>query len=230
MVSPLVFGVAASLPLVVGAALGAYWGPPKQVTATGLAFASGALIIALAFELFEPAFSQAGLPVAGGGLLAGAVVFTLVDWALQTYAGDTGGWALLASVVLDGVPENAALGVVLVGATQSGPLALLAGIAATNFPESMGGAQDMRENQGLSNAQAVAVWTLAAAVLAAAVVLGNLAFAGHGERLLGVVRAFAGGAVLSSIASEILPDAYEEGGPLVALATAAGFLLTFALK
>lgn len=39
----------------------------------------------------------------------------------------------------------------------------------------------------------------------------------------------AGGAILSSLAGEIYPDAYEDAGPSITLATAAGFLVTFLL-
>src|SRR5215203_3651573 len=38
---------------------------------------------------------------------------------------------------------------------------------------------------------------------------------------------YLGGAVLASLADTLMPDAYREGGPLVAFATAAGFLLSF---
>lgn len=227
MVGAVAFGVAASAPLVVGAVLGAYWGPPESVTSALLAFASGALLTALVYDLFDEAFQIAGLRLAGVGLFAGALTFTAVDLVLER-RGSGSGWALLASVVFDGVPENVALGVVLAGGTGSGPLALLAGIAATNLPEAIGGAEDMRDSQ--SGATAVAVWTGAAVLLAAAVVVGNRAVAGVDEQLLALVRAFAGGAILASIASEILPDAYEGGGPAVALATTLGFVLTFALK
>ena len=51
--------------------------------------------------------------------------------------------------------------------------------------------------------------------------------AGVGEEPLSVLLAFAGGAVLASLSDTLMPDAYREGGPLVAFATAAGFLLSF---
>ena len=42
--------------------------------------------------------------------------------------------------------------------------------------------------------------------------------------------AFAAGAVLASLADTLMPEAYEDGGPTVALSTAAGFLLSFVLS
>jgi len=54
------FGLGASSAPVIGAVAGARWSPPKRVTGMLLAFGRGALIIALAFELFEEAFALAG--------------------------------------------------------------------------------------------------------------------------------------------------------------------------
>jgi len=84
----------------------------QHVTSILLAFASGALIAALAFELFEEAFELGGAVRSGLGLLAGAAVFVAVDTMLdRRVAGDGGldgpevvaqgarggvGWALLA--------------------------------------------------------------------------------------------------------------------------------------
>ena len=57
---------------MIGAALGSVWDPPKAVTGVLLAFASGALISALAFELFEEANRLGGGIRSGFGLIAGA--------------------------------------------------------------------------------------------------------------------------------------------------------------
>jgi zinc transporter, ZIP family len=51
----LVFGLLGSSALVIGGALGAYWRVPHQISGVLLAFASGTLISALAFELFPEA-------------------------------------------------------------------------------------------------------------------------------------------------------------------------------
>jgi ZIP family zinc transporter len=44
-----------------------------------------------------------------------------------------------------------------------------------------------------------------------------------------MLSAFAAGAVLASLADSVMPEAYAEGGPLVAFATSAGFLVAYAL-
>jgi ZIP family zinc transporter len=191
-----------------------------------LAFAAGALVVAVAFELFEPAHRQAGLARASAGLLVGAGTFIAVDLLIARYAGaQAGGLALVAAVTLDGVPENLALGVGLAG---GGSYALLASIVASNCPEAFGGAAHMRQGGG-SSARVLCVWVITAALLAVALVAGRLVADVASKESLGMLAAFAAGAVLASLADSVMPEAYAEGGPLVAFATSGGFLFAYAL-
>jgi ZIP family zinc transporter len=147
---------------------------------------------------------------------------------LDRYGGSSG-FALLAGVPLDGVPVNLALGVGLIGSSMSGIFALLVGIFASNLPEALGGSVDMRIG-GRSRGFVVGIWTATAVLLTVAVVVGNVLFTGVSENVLAFAQAFAGGAVLASLADTVMPDAYRQGGPLVAFTTAAGFLLTFLIS
>lgn len=232
MLNALLIGLAASSALVIGGAVGAFWTPPRRLVAVALAFASGALITALAFELFVKSYRSGGMWLSGLGLLAGAAVFVVADALLDRYlaraGGEVSGFAILAAVTLDGIPENVALGLSLLGA-QSGVLTLLAAIFASNLPEALGGAVGMRQ-QGRSKGFTIAVWSTTAVVLAAAVVVGNTALSGVGSEPLSVLLSFAGGAVLASLADTLMPDAYRNGGSLVAFATVAGFFFSFVLS
>ena len=233
MLNALLFGLAASSALVLGAVAGAYWSPPQPLLAAALAFASGALVSALAFDLFEESFRAGGAWLSGIGLLGGAATFVVADVLLDHYIAGGGSsvsaFALLAGVTLDGIPENMALGISLLETSSSGALALLVAIFASNLPEALGGAVGMRE-QGRSKVFAIGVWTATAILLAGAVVIGKGAFEGMSGEPLAVLLSFAGGAVLASLADTLMPDAYREGGPLVAFATAAGFLLSFLIS
>ena len=73
------------------------------------------------------------------------------------------------------------------------------------------------------------VWAVTAALLVLALVAGRFAADVASEQSLGMLSAFAAGAVLASVADSMMPEAYAEGGPLVAFATSAGFLLAYAL-
>ena len=66
-------------------------------------------------------------------------------------------------------------------------------------------------------------------MLAAAVVLGRGVAGVLSEQVLAVALAFAGGAVLASLADTLMPEAFEHGRPLNAFATAARFFLSFVL-
>jgi zinc transporter, ZIP family len=224
------FGAVASAALVIGAVAGCFWVAPRPVLGALLAFASGALITALAFDLFEDAFEGGGAWRAGIGLFTGAAVFIAVDTWLdrrverRASRGAALGLALLAAVTLDGLPENLALGVSLLG--PAGGLTLLVAIFASNFPEALAGAMAMREG-GRSVPFVVGLWTAAAVLLAAAVVFGWAALRDVGEETLAWPLSFAGGAVLASLADTLMPEAYRDAGPATAFATTLGFLLSF---
>jgi zinc transporter, ZIP family len=47
---------------------------------------------------------------------------------------------------------------------------------------------------------------------------------------LSLPLAFAASAVLAALADTLMPEAYEHGGPTVALSTAAGFVLAYVLS
>ena len=251
----LLFGAIGSSALVLGALVGGWVQVPKRVLAAMLAFASGALITALAFELFEDSYEQGGIWRAGVGLLVGAVVFTVLSQRLDRYAqghrpedhgsekldtdaaaeekpaspasvSGAAGLALLAAVTLDGVPENLALGVSLGEGT--GGLALLAAIFVSNFPEALVGSASMRA-QGRSHRFAVGTWAVCAVLLTLAVVIGAGPLSSADPETISLPLAFAAGAVLASLADTLMPEAYEHGGPAVALSTAAGFVLSFVL-
>ncbi len=241
MGAAILYGLAASSALVIGALIGAHWDPPKRLTGVLLAFASGALISALAFELFEEAYHLGGAVRSGLGLLAGAAAFVIADTLLDRHvAGESGpdqsevamegarggvGWALLAAVTLDGVPENLALGVSLV---EGASISLLVAIFFSNLPESLVGAVAMRKEERSAGA-VVGIWVACAVLLALAVVAGRALAGPLDDSVLALTLGFAGGAVLASLADTLMPEAFEHGQPVTAFATAAGFFLSFIL-
>ena len=137
------------------------------------------------------------------------------------------GLALLAAVTLDGVPENLALGISLTEGT--GGIALLAAIFVSNLPEALVGAASMRE-QGRSSAQIIGLWSACAVLLVIAVLIGAGPLSNSEPEVVSLPLAFAAGAVIASLADTLMPEAYEHGGPAIALSTAAGFVLSFVLS
>lgn len=79
MLLALGFGSIASVALVLGSLVGINWSPSRRFTGVLLAFASGTLIAALAFELFPLAVESGGLTRSTLGLIAGAAVFVVFN-------------------------------------------------------------------------------------------------------------------------------------------------------
>jgi ZIP family zinc transporter len=218
-----------ALSILVGSAVGSWISPQRRWQAALLAVGGGSLVISLASELFEPAFHNIGEYPASGYFLAGIVVFGTLDVAIDRWADDgtqENGVGLWASVTTDGIPENAAMGSLLVGDFH-GALALLLGLAVTNGSQSMMSGTNMAENHG--EWKVMAVWAVTAVVVSGSVIAGYRFLPPLPNYWIAAVRAFGAGAILASLAGEIYPDAYEEAGPYITLATAVGFLGTFLL-
>ncbi|MBY4274870.1 ZIP family metal transporter [Rhodococcus fascians] len=221
------YGVGTALPLVIGAAVGLRWSLPKRVLAAMMAFGAGTMIAAVSSELFEPAFTQSGIITAGVALFAGAGVYVVANHLIENRLGPAAiGWALMLGTVLDGVPENTALGVSL---TSGGGLVLLVAVAVGNVPEAVGGAALMRDQHNFARARALGLWSVTAAVLVLVTVAGFLLSDVIPETGISAVQAFAGGATLAVLADSLMPEAYRDGGWWVGMATAAGFLVAFGL-
>ncbi len=83
---------------------------------------------------------------------------------------------------------------------------------------------------GKSTLHILALWATVMATSALAALLGYLFLDGMSENLVAAIQAFAAGAILTMLASTMMPEAYEEGGEVVGLVTAVGFLPAFILS
>lgn len=214
--------------LLIGAAWGLYGRLGAKTEGFLIAVAGGALILSLVSELIEPASKQVSLHWAMGGVAAGAIVFAAIDWLIDEKWGDDSGGGLLAAITLDGIPENLALGVALIGAGPMEVAALAGSIFLSNLPEAAGGAKQMGQG-GRSRTAIFALWGATAVLLSAAAIVGNVALAGVGQEWLAVIRCFAAGAVVASLATEVFPKAYKEDHHMAGIATALGLVLAFLL-
>ena len=220
--------VAVSSALIAGALWGLYGHLGDRTEGFVLAAGGGALMLSAVLELIVPAQAATTLAVTASAVMLGAVTFAAVDYLIDERWGDEGGAGLLAAVTLDGVPENLALGVALIGAGLSEVGALAAAIFLSNLPEAAGGAKRMHES-GWPDSRVLALWFVTALLLTAATVAGNLLLRNAPEEALALVRAFAGGAVIASLATEIFPKAYRRDHHMAGFATALGLLAALAL-
>ena len=215
--------------LVAGAAWGIYGKLPTRVEGFLVALAGGALLLSVTSELIEPSIAKSSVFHAMLGVGAGAIVFAVADYLIDEKWGSNGGGGLLAAITLDGIPENLALGVALIGAGGMEVAALAGSILLSNLPEAAGGARAMTAD-GRSKGTVMLLWIGTAALLALAAIVGNLALAGVGEGTLAVIRCFAAGAVVASLATEVFPQAFREDRHWAGIATALGVILAFSLS
>ncbi len=219
--------VVVSAALVAGAAWGAYGTLSPRLEGFIVALAGGALIVSAVLELIDPATDVAPLWAVAACVLAGAAAFTVLDRFVKRRLGSDSGGGLLAAVTLDGIPENLALGVALIGAGPLQVASLSGSIFLSNLPEAAGGARQMSENH--SRRKVLGLWAATAALLSAAALAGNLLLAGVPQAPLGLIRCVAAGAVVASLATEVFPAAFKEDSYATGLATALGVVLAIAL-
>ena len=213
-----------SAALIAGAVWGIYGKLSTKTQGFVIALAGGALIVSLVSELIQPSLEQSNMWVGLGSVAAGAVVFTVIDYWIDEKWDADGGGGLLAAITLDGVPENLALGVALIGAAPIEVAALAGSILLSNLPEAAGGAKQMVKG-GLSRGKTLGLWVLTAAILSAAAIIGNIALEGVSPHVLAGTRCFAAGAVVASLATEVFPQAYQEDHHMAGIATAIGVVL-----
>jgi len=224
----LIVVLAVSAALLAGAAWGVFGSHHGRAEGFLVALAGGALLLSVVTELIEPSVARGGLLAASLGVAMGAVLFAGVDYLIDERWGSENGGGLLAAITLDGIPENLALGVALIGAGPVEVAALAGSIMLANLPEAAGGARQMAD-AGLSKARVFSLWAATAALLSAAALAGNVLLEGVNEQYLAVIRCVAAGAVVASLATEVFPQAYRTDRHWAGVATAIGLLLALAL-
>jgi CRP-like cAMP-binding protein len=131
-------------------------------------------------------------------------------------------------ILLDAIPESLVIGLSIVGASAA-PWGLIAGVFLANLPEAMSSSVVMRQ-QKFSVARIVGLWSAVVIVTAAGAAFGNAALRELPPEVFAVIEGCAAGAMLTSIAETMLPEAYHHGGWVVGLSTLAGFLSALGIK
>jgi Predicted divalent heavy-metal cations transporter len=229
MLTTLAILAAVSAALILGALWG-IWKPPSENTeGFMIALAGGALIVSVMSELIEPASAHISFLILCIALLAGAAGFILADHFVMKKLGAESGGGLLLAVTLDGIPENLALGVALIGADPLTAAALAGSIFLSNLPEAAGGARGMVDD-GFSKHSVLWIWTGTAVLLALAALVGKLALSDVSETPLAVIRTVAAGVVAASLATEVFPKAYKEDKLWTGIAIVLGLMAAHGLS
>ena len=214
------WGALAASSLVIGALLGIARRWPDVLIGLVLAFGAGALISAVSFDLLEEGVRVGGNAAVGVGLAAGALTYFAASRALP----DTGGTALALGAFLDGIPEQAVLGIGLASG-EGVSVGLLAAIFVSNLPEAIGSASDMQAPKR----RIIALWVAVAVVCTIATVAGYAIADVTGGTLRAGIDGFAAGALLVMLIDEMIPDAAKKAGDVAGLLTVLGFAVAAAL-
>ena len=238
MLEAALWGLVTAGSLWVGAAL-ASLRPGHRWIGLAVAFGSGALIAAVAYELVEDAFAT-DLELASLGFAAGALTFYIGDWAVDGRGGAgrksmTGEHQLAGSAnaivlgtVLDGIPESFVLGASLVEEAVV-PIAVVVGVFVSNVPEALSGSTGLIE-AGWTRTRVFAMWSGVVVVSVLSAMAGWLLLDTVGVTGGAFVTAFAAGALIVMLADTLMPEAFELGGREAGLVTALGFAVGFGLS
>lgn len=234
------WAVAAASSLLIGCWI-ALWRPPgAQVVGVVMAFGSGVLLSSVAYELVAEAVSSEGrLRWTTAGLFAGTGVFTAGDRLIDRFGygerKDIDGappegspLAIVLGATLDGVPESAVLGLTLLQTGDIG-LALLVAVFVSNLPEGIAATVGLR-NGGWESRRIVGLWAGVIAVSGLSAGVGYVLLDGASTSALAFVLAFAGGAILTMLATSMMPEAYEHAGRLVGFALVFGFAVSVMIQ
>ncbi|HET6754215.1 MAG TPA: hypothetical protein VFH23_09735 [Jiangellaceae bacterium] len=233
------WGMLGSVSLILGAVVVAVNMPSARTLGLIMGFGSGVLISAVAFELVEEAASVArGLGATTIGFFIGMGVFLLGDQAISTMGyrdrkkmnavHSASGLAIVLGIILDGVPESAVLGLTVLESGTIG-VAVLAAVFLSNLPESIAATSGLRSS-GWSWGSVYGLWTGIVLVSGIAAAVGYQLMSAATPAAFAFVLAFAGGAILSMLATTMMPEAYEYGGRLVGVTTTIGFAAAFAIS
>jgi ZIP family zinc transporter len=216
----------AAASLLAGAVVAEKFKVPGSLVGKAMGFGAGALVAAVAYELIPTDNVNDGLIWLSFG--AGAVLFYVLDGALERRSGDLAGAgvAIALGALLDGIPESIVLGIgIAVGGSVS--IGFLVAVFVSNFPESLSSTSVLRGSR--DPAWVYRLWAGIAVASGAAAALGY----GVASLMSGVdgryVQALAGGAVLTMLSDSMMPEAFREGGRPIALLTALGFAVAAVL-
>lgn len=239
MLEAFLWGLVGGGALIVGALAGLFVRWPKRAIGVIMGFGVGVLISAVSFELTDEAFKAGGAWAVAIGLAAGALVYFGADAVVEGWGGkgrkasdgrqsEGGATGIVVGALLDGIPESVVIGVSLLGGGAVGAPVVIA-VFISNVPEALSAATGLRR-AGHSTTWILALWASVALISGIASAVGYGLLGGAPEEVIAGIQSFAAGAILTMLASTMIPEAVSSTGRSVGLVTVLGFAVAFLIS
>lgn len=235
-IGALLSGLIAGGALVVGAVIGWFVQVPVRLVAAVMAFGSGVLVSALAYDLVLEAQDEGGFWPTVTGFAIGAVVYVAANQLLNRFdrrnprgsGEDPGtGTGIALGALLDGIPESAVLGLSMVGGGGVSVPVLFA-IVISNLPEGLSSTAELKQ-AGRPARYVFLLWSGIVLASGIAALLGFVLLDTASGELTAFITAVAAGAILAMICDTMIPEAFRSAHALTGLLVTAGFLLSYAV-
>lgn len=210
----------------------------KNIIGYIMAFGTGVLIGAAAYELLGESVHDGGIVATSIGFIVGAGVFTGLDFLVSKRGADKrkrsnnssskdAGVAIFIGTVMDAIPESIMIGASLISGGSVSWLLVIA-IFISNIPEGLSSTTGLL-NSHYSKKRIMLLW-LSVLVISALSSMSGYLFLDHAsEEVMAIVASFAAGGIIAMVASTMMPEAYEDSGPITGIFAAAGLLVSLIL-
>ncbi|MBN8193078.1 ZIP family metal transporter [Bacillus sp. NTK074B] len=232
------WGGAASLSLLIGAFMGLYLHIPKRVVAIIMALGTGLIIGSATFDLLSESEGKANVFYLACMFLSGALIFTLFEIFISKKGGSErkrskknphnhSGLAIYVGTIMDAIPESIIIGVSFIE-SQSMQWVFIIAIFISNLPESLSSSIGLKLDQ-YSTRRILFLWGSVVILSSLSSLLGYVFLENAPESTSYLIGAFGAGGLLAMVSSTMMPEAYEEGGPIVGFLSSLGIILSFIL-
>ncbi|KYG36172.1 ZIP family metal transporter [Priestia endophytica] len=211
----------------------------KKIIGYIMAFGTGVLIGAAAYELLGDSLNSGGVIPTSIGFVAGAFIFTFFNYIVskkgaaerkrsEQKVAASGGIAIFIGTIMDAIPESIMIGASLLEG-QSVSFLLVIAIFISNIPEGLSSTAGMKDN-GYSKQKILILWIAVLAISTFASWSGYFFLDGASEAVMASIAAFAGGGIIAMVASTMMPEAYDDSGSTTGLITSLGLLVSLLLN